>query len=146
MLGYGMKILVICLSFLLGLSYATSSASQTSDSGQLFVDVVEFKFANNYYDLISADENTFVVIERIDVIQDRSSHAATGEYYANNKGGLLNLFMKANDRRRYETILTPADIVANGSQGLAIPAGYTLEAQSTEGVNKAIVSYRVYSQ
>jgi hypothetical protein len=147
MLMYGMKTLAICLSFIfLGLNYAASSSSPPAEDGQLFVDVVEFKFAKNYYELISADENTFVVIERIDTVQDRSSDIPTGGYSANNKSGLLKLFMKANDRRRYENILTPSDIVTNGSQGLAVPAGYTLEALSTEGVSKAIISYRVFRQ
>ena len=146
MLMYGMKTLAICLSFIfLGLNYAVSSSSPPAEDGQLFVDVVEFKFAKNYYELISADENTFVVIERIDTVQDRSADS-TGKYSANNKSGLLKLFMKASDRRRYENILTPSDIVANGSQGLAVPAGYTLEALSTDGVSKAIISYRVYRQ
>ena len=146
MLMYGMKTLAICLSFIfLGLNYAASSSSPPAEDGQLFVDVVEFKFAKNYYQLISADENTFVVIERIDAVQDRSTDS-TGEYSANNKSGLLKLFMKASDRRRYENILAPSDIVGNGSQGLAVPAGYTLEALSTDGVSKAIVSYRVYRQ
>ena len=146
MLMYGMKTLAICLSFIfLGLNYAASNSSPPAEDGQLFVDVVEFKFAKNYYELISADENTFVVIERIDTIQDRSTDS-TGEYSANNKSGLLKLFMKAGDRRRYENILAPSDIVGNGSQGLAVPAGYTLEALSTEGVSKAIISYRVYRQ
>jgi hypothetical protein len=54
--------------------------------------------------------------------------------------------MKSNDRRRYENMLNPFDIIGNASQGLAVPAGYTLEALSTEGVSKAIVSYRVFRQ
>ena len=146
MLMYGMKTLAICLSFIfLGLNYAASSSSPPAEDGQLFVDVVEFKFAKNYYELISVDENTFVVIERIDTIQDRSTDS-TGEYSANNKSGLLKLFMKAGDRRRYENILATSDIVGNVSQGLSVPCGYNLEGLRTKCVSKAIISYRVYRQ
>jgi len=146
MLRYGMRTLAICLSFFLGLSYAASSSSPHAESGQLVVDVVDFKFANNYYELVSADENTFVVIERIDVIHNHSPNLTDGLYSAHDKHALLQFFVKANNKRRYENVLSHSDIVSNGSLGLTILPGYTLEALNPTGADRAIISYRIFSQ
>ncbi|MBC8369610.1 MAG: hypothetical protein H8E25_06405 [Planctomycetes bacterium] len=140
-------LLAFSLFFILGLGYAASNSSPVAESGRLHVEVIDLKFANNYYELLSPDDDTFFVVERIDaVVHDRTSNFPSGFFDAKTSGGSLRFFMKTSGKKRYENALVSSEVVSNGAQGLAIPSGYTLVAHNPNGANKAIISYRVYYQ
>ena len=140
-----MRILAICLSLILGLNYVASNSGPVAKSGQLSVVVIDLKFVNNYFELLTPDEGTFIVIERVDSINEHARNSAMGYYDANNKSGALEFHIQRENKRRYGNALTAKDLVANGAQGMAIAAGFTLEARNPTGANTVILSYRTYS-
>lgn len=146
MLKYGMRILAICLSLVLGLNYVASNSAPIAESGQLSVAVIDLKFVNNYFELLTPDEGTFIVIERIDAINKHAKKSPMGYYSANNKSGELEFYVQRVGKRRYGNPLTTTDLVAGGAQGIAITAGFTLEALNPTGADTVILSYRTYRQ
>ncbi|MFT7516512.1 MAG: hypothetical protein ACI84O_000293 [Myxococcota bacterium] len=140
-----MRILAICLSLILGLNYVASNSGPMAQSGQLSVAVIDLKFVNNYYELLTPDEGTFIVIERIDSINEHAKNTSMGYYDANNKSGALEFYIQREGKRRYGNPLTAKDLVADGAQGMAITGGFTLEARNPSGANAVILSYRIYS-
>lgn len=141
-----MRTLAICLSLVLGLNYLASNSAPLAKSGQLSVAVIDLKFVNNYYELLTPDEGTFIIVERIDSINEHAKNSSMGYYSANNKSGGLEFYIQRHNKRRYGNMLTAKDLVENGAQGMAIADGFTLEALNPNGSNTVIISYRTYSQ
>ena len=146
MLEYGMRtFLSICIISALGLSLAPSNS--LSESGKLVVEEVNLKFANKFYPILSPAKGTFIVVERIDAINEISNKTHVSHFSAHDKYGDLELYLQRGDIRRYSNLLYVSDITSmSGSQGIALLPGYTLEAKNPGGANKLIISYRVFSQ